>query len=105
MVRYDTWQQRGITRHNEAQRGDSKAPLDFDLRCHVPIVSQRDYNEATAWLARGDNVTHRGTRPYLQLFSERVNQKWGTTARPKRDAYGSGISGVTHTFSSKQSSP
>ena len=49
-------------------------------------MSQRDYNEATAWLARGDNEAQRGTRPkFAYLFLERGYQKRDTTARPKRD--------------------
>ena len=62
--------------HNMVQRGDSEAYSDFDLRGHLSVVSQRDYNEATAWLARDDNVAQSGTRPkFAYLFTEPVGQK------------------------------
>ena len=61
----------GITRHNVAQCDGREAYPDFDLRCHLSVVSQWHYN-----MAPGRN---------LLFFLERGDQKRGTTAWQKRD--------------------
>ena len=57
-----------------------------------------DYNEATAWLARGDNKAQRGTLPkFANLFPERGDRKRGTTARPKRGTMTGALGNTTTT--------
>ena len=73
VVRYAAWRQRGTTWRK-----------------------RRDYNEATAWLARGDNMAQRGTlTKFANLFPECGDQKRATTAWPKLDTMTGALGNTT----------
>ncbi|KAK2165458.1 hypothetical protein NP493_1364g00006, partial [Ridgeia piscesae] len=71
-----------VARHNVAQRRHSEAQPNFDIRCHLSIALQRNYNEATTWLAHGHNVAQRGTLlKFANVFPQQVGIRNGAQRR------------------------
>ena len=98
VVRYMQWcaMIRGSSRH------DTALFADFNLQCHLSVVSQRDYNEATAWLTRGDNLAQRGTRPKFAKTIQNMGIRNGAQRRGKNVTLLLGYQKVTSNFTSVQ---